>query len=59
MRIVKLMFAVLLGVLVSSAHAADMKVGFVYVSPIGDAGWSYAHDQGMVAVEKMEGVTTS
>lgn len=45
----------------STAAAADkeMKVGFVYVSPIGDAGWSYAHDQGRLAVEAMEGVTTS
>lgn len=26
-------------------HAADpLKVGFVYVSPIGDAGWTYMHD---------------
>lgn len=23
-----------------------LKVGFVYVSPIGDAGWTYQHDQG-------------
>lgn len=38
---------------------AEMKVGFVYVSPIGDAGWSYAHNQGRLAVEAMEGVTTS
>jgi basic membrane protein A len=41
------------------AAAEDMKVGFIYVSPIGDAGWSYAHDQGRLAVEKMDGVTTS
>ena len=36
-----------------------MKVGFIYVSPIGDAGWSFAHDQGRKAVEEMNGVTTS
>ncbi|RVU31754.1 MULTISPECIES: BMP family ABC transporter substrate-binding protein [Neptunomonas] len=36
-----------------SVQAADqMKVGFVYVGPIGDHGWSYQHDQGRLAVEK-------
>lgn len=45
----------------SLALAADtpMKVGFVYVSPIGDAGWSYAHDQGRLYVENMAGIKTS
>jgi basic membrane protein A len=37
----------------SLAHAADpFKVAFVYVGPVGDAGWTYAHDQGRLAVEK-------
>ena len=27
----------------------ELKVGFVYVSPVGDDGWSYAHDQGRKA----------
>jgi basic membrane protein A and related proteins len=35
-----------------------LEVGFVYVSPVGDAGWSYAHDLGRRALEEMEGVTT-
>ena len=43
----------------STCFAEDMKVGFVYVSPVGDAGYSYAHDQGRLAVEAMDGVTTS
>ena len=43
----------------SAAAAKDMKVGFIYVSPVGDAGWSYAHDQGRLAVDAMDGVTTS
>jgi basic membrane protein A and related proteins len=36
------------------ARAADepFKVGFVYVGPVGDAGWTYAHDQGRLALEK-------
>ncbi len=28
------------------------KVGFIYVGPIGDMGYSYEHDQGRLAVEK-------
>lgn len=34
------------------ANAEPMKVGFVYVSPIGDAGWTYQHDLGRLAIEK-------
>jgi len=41
----------------SVAHAKDMKVGFVYVSPIGDAGYSYAHDLGRQAIAKMPGIS--
>ena len=51
--------ALAVGLCFSSASAEDMEVGFVYVSPIGDAGWSYAHDVGRQQVENMEGVTTS
>jgi basic membrane protein A and related proteins len=37
----------------TGAEAADkVKVGFVYVGPIGDHGWSYQHDQGRLALEK-------
>jgi basic membrane protein A and related proteins len=32
--------------------AGPFKVAFVYVGPVGDHGWSYAHDQGRKAVEK-------
>jgi simple sugar transport system substrate-binding protein len=37
-----------------SAVAADapLKVGFIYVSPIGDAGWSFQHDSGRREMEK-------
>jgi simple sugar transport system substrate-binding protein len=28
-----------------------VKVGFVYVSPIGDAGWTFQHDQGRKQME--------
>ncbi len=33
------------------AFAADLKVGFVYVGPVGDHGWTYQHDQGRQAIE--------
>lgn len=38
------------------AHAAErLKVGFVYVGPVGDFGWTYQHDVGRKAVEKALG----
>ena len=48
--------AVAAGVLTGgTALAQDLKVGFVYVGPIGDHGWSYQHDQGRLAVEQAFG----
>ena len=38
---------------------AETKVGFVYVGPIGDHGWSYQHNQGRLALEKELGVKSS
>ncbi|MFU8835899.1 BMP family ABC transporter substrate-binding protein [Roseovarius autotrophicus] len=38
--------------LASTAMAQDKtKVGFIYVGPIGDGGWTYEHDKGRLAVE--------
>lgn len=34
-----------------NASADPLKVGFVYVGPIGDFGWTYEHDIGRLAVE--------
>lgn len=41
----------------TAAHAADdpLKVGFVYVGPIGDHGWTYQHHEGLKAVEEAYG----
>lgn len=47
------------GLAFGSNAAAETKVGFVYVGPIGDHGWSYQHDQSRLAVEKELGVKTS
>jgi len=39
--------------LTTGVQAADpLKVGFIYVGPVGDHGWSYEHDQARLAVEK-------
>lgn len=59
MRLITLV-ALLFGCL-SLAHAADkeIKVGFVYVSPVGDAGWSHAHDQARQTIDGLPGVSTS
>ena len=35
-----------------AAPARPLKIGFVYVSPIGDAGWTYQHDLGRKQMEK-------
>lgn len=37
----------------------EIKAGFVYVSPVGDAGYSYAQDQGRQAVAELPWVKTS
>lgn len=53
--------ALFLAALVSSAilpaaHAADpLKIGFVYVSPISDAGWTHQHDIGRKELESALG----
>ena len=38
--------------LTTAAYAADVKVGFVYVGPVGDGGWTYEHNKGRLAVEE-------
>lgn len=46
--------------LASGAYAAEknMKIGFVYISPVGEAGWSYSHDLARQALDKMPGIET-
>lgn len=45
--------AALMTALAAPAFAQDepLKVGFIYVGPIGDGGWTYQHDQGRLAIE--------
>ncbi len=37
------------------AQEGPLKVGYIYVGPIGDGGWTYQHDQGRLAVEEAFG----
>ncbi len=41
----------LTGPVLADGHE-PLKVGFIYVGPVGDFGWSYEHDQGRLAVEE-------
>lgn len=44
--------ATLLTATFAQAKDADpLKIGFVYVTPVGEAGWSYSHDLGRKAIE--------
>ncbi len=43
---------VLIGVF---TFASPLKVAFIYVGPVGDAGWTYAHDLGRQYVKKVFG----
>ncbi|MEM7720227.1 MAG: BMP family ABC transporter substrate-binding protein [Pseudomonadota bacterium] len=50
--------ATLAATLASGAFAdghEPVKVGFIYVGPIGDGGWTYQHHQGLLAVEEAFG----
>ena len=35
-----------------AAGHGPLKVGFIYVGPVGDFGWTYAHDQGRIAAQE-------
>jgi basic membrane protein A len=39
----------------AAAAAGPLSVGFIYVGPVGDLGWSYQHDQSRKAVEAAYG----
>ena len=51
MKLAKLLATAALAAGMATAAMADKtKVGFVYVGPVGDGGWTYEHDQGRKAV---------
>ncbi|AXX98758.1 BMP family ABC transporter substrate-binding protein [Profundibacter amoris] len=41
-----------LGLSTAAFAEEKLKVGFIYVGPTGDFGWTYQHDQGRQAIEK-------
>ena len=43
--------ALVLGLAAGAVAQDKTKVGFVYVGPVGDGGWTYEHDKGRQAVE--------
>jgi len=43
----------------AGAATTKPKVAFIYVGPTGDMGWTYAHDQGRLYLEKQLGVETA
>ncbi|MFN4273559.1 MAG: BMP family ABC transporter substrate-binding protein [Aliihoeflea sp.] len=54
MKISKLLAAAALSVVLASPAFADdpLKVGFIYIGPVGDHGWTFTHDQARLAVEE-------
>ena len=36
---------------ITSAFADKLQVGFIYVGPVSDHGWTYMHDQGRQLIE--------
>jgi simple sugar transport system substrate-binding protein len=47
--------ALALGLSTGAMAEDPMKVGFVYVGPVGDYGWSYEHDRGRMEAQKFFG----
>jgi basic membrane protein A len=43
----------------AAASGETPKVAFVYVGPVGDLGWSYAHDQGRIKMAEALGAETA
>ncbi len=54
-----LIIATSLALATIAAAESKPKVGFIYVGPVGDHGWSYQHDQGRKTLEKNLGVKTT
>jgi len=44
--------ALALGLATAAGAQDKTRVGFIYVGPIGDGGWTYEHDKGRLAVEE-------
>lgn len=58
-KTILLLMALLLLLPCAVFAAKEIKAGFIYVGPVGDAGWTYAHDQGRQEMEKLPFVEPS
>ncbi len=60
-RLLLLLVAIAIAIVIAGCaqQEKEFKVAFIYVSPIGDAGWSYAHDQGRKFIEQKYGIKTA
>lgn len=53
-KMLLLLLVVLFACFSGSAMAAkEIKAGFVYVGPVGDAGWTYSHNEGRLEMEEL------
>ncbi len=54
MNLMKTLFGAITAAAIGGAAMAEdpVKVGFIYVGPIGDGGWTYEHNKGRLAVEE-------
>ncbi len=43
----------------AAGEAKEIKAAFIYVGPVGDLGWSYAHDQGRLKMAEELGIETA
>jgi len=43
--------ALVMGMAGAASAQEKLKIGFIYVGPVGDHGWTYQHDQGRKAIE--------
>ena len=57
MKLTKLLTSATVALGLATTAMADdpTKVGFVYVGPVGDGGWTYEHNKGRLAVEEAFG----
>ena len=59
-KVLLLLFVLLTGLCgLAFAEGKQVKAGFVYVGPVGDAGWTYSHDLGRLEMEKLPYVEPS
>ena len=56
LKLTTVMLAMLLSFgTITQVSADKLKVGFIYIGPPGDHGWTYAHDQGRLMLEEQLG----